>query len=174
VVEYCFRDGMPEKWAAAGARLAALARALRPGMGFRSGGVEALPAETQCGGMAALRLMREDGGQEMAGRLLEWLFQPRLGARRLRDAAARMYLLARTLRPEVLRVLDEDGGWREMTFEDFGVAFGEGRGGRARWHYRARVFLKGLPHATWQRGEETREKCRKSALGNRNRRQRKK
>ncbi len=160
VLEFCFADEQPWDWRFARGRLAALVvrvcpeelgevgRDLREAMGWLRG-------KPMLARVPMDKLPLEEEELEV---LLRWLCGSRR-SRRLREGTMRLYFLALEILPDAMRTRQG----KVMTLDYFAQAFGEGgRAARARWSWRAKNLLDGLPRMKWQREGDARGKKLKS------------
>lgn len=158
VLEFCFADGMPWDWRMARGRLAALVSRVLPEERAEMGKDLAEALEWFRGRATAMvpmdRLPLEEEEMEV---LLRWLCGSRK-TRRLREGTMRLYLLALEILPEQMHTRRD----KIMTLDHMAQAFGEGgKAARARWSWRAKKLLHGLPRMKWQRVKEVKaEKLR--------------
>lgn len=148
VLEFCFADGMPWDWRMARGRLAALIARVLPEERAEMG--RDLEAALEwfrgraCGNYPMQSLPLDEEELEC---LLRWMCGSRR-TRRLREGTMRLYLLALEIMPEKMRTQRD----KVMTLDHMALAFGECGGvARARWSWRAKKLLEGLPKMKWQR-----------------------
>lgn len=151
VLEFCFADEEPWDWRMARGRLAALVVRVLPEeraeMGKDlQGALEWFQGKARVHvPMDSLPLHEEE--MEV---LLMWLCASRK-MRRLKEGTMRLYLLALEILPEVMQTRQG----KMMTLDHMAQAFGESGGvARARWSWRAKKLLEGLPKMKWQRIKE--------------------
>jgi hypothetical protein len=148
VLEFCFVDAQPWDWRMARGRLAALVARVLPEERAEMGKdlEEALTwLRGKANGHYPMQSLPLD--EEELEVLLRWLCGSRK-TRRLREGAMRLYLLALEIMPETMRTRQG----KVMTLDHMAQAFGEpGRAARARWSWRAKKLLDGLPRMKWQR-----------------------
>lgn len=197
-LEMIFCDEQPMDWRYAGKRGLALLRSFSPGL-LAGRELEEASVFAGLAGQGrfpqdSLRLADDEGGlRELVGALLRWVYQEDTG-KWMERGAWRLYVLASHYHGRVLVRWEEakvvsrrgkvddhgeikqqgalvPGRFRRMGYADFSEAFGEGvsAGARARWCYRAKQILEGLPQVPGATSQEAREKMRRAAVGNKNR-----
>jgi len=148
VLEFCFADEVPWDWRMVRGRFAALIVRVLPEERAEMGR-DLVDALEWFRGKAAVHVPM-DGlplEEEELEVLLLWLCGSRK-TRRLKEGTMRLYLLAMEILPDVMRTRQG----KVMTLDHLAQAFGEGgRAARARWSWRAKKLLEGLPPMKWQR-----------------------
>ena len=185
-LEWVFADERPMDWRYAGRRGLALLREFCPGMLAGRGMDEASAfAKLEAGGRFAQQGLleaaegRDEEMRRMVGLLLRWVYQE-TGRKWMERGTWRLYVLASRYHGRALKRWEEaktvagemrPGRLRDMGYADFAEAFGEGdgEGARARWCYRASKILEGIPQVPGAKTREAREKMRRAAKGNGNR-----